>query len=242
MDRLRQDLRYALRNLARSPGFTAVAVITLALGIGANSAIFSAFDAVLLTSLPYAEPERLVRVLEATAWSGNTPLSAAEIRLLEENGKSLESIAAFDRVAFDVAGGERPERLSGARVSASYFPMLGVEPHLGRLFVADEAAPGRADVALLSYGLWQRRFGGDRDILGRRLTLHWNASFGPARKLGATFTVVGVLPPATSTPTGRSTSGCPSSTTPRTARATTTTSSPSPGWPPASASRTRWPN
>ena len=202
MDRLRQDLRYTFRNLSRSPGFTAVVVITLALGIGANSTIFSTLDTVLLTPLPYADPDRLVRVLETTAWSGNTPFSAAEFLHLQQNSRSLETIAAFDQVDFHHVTGQRPERLPGALVSVNFFQMLGIKPHLGRLFGTDEGQVGRNRVAVVSHGFWQRRLGADPEVLGRELKMRWNASFGPSRQLDEVFTVIGVLPPDYVGPSG----------------------------------------
>ena len=179
------DLRYAIRLQRKNPGFTIVAVIALALGIGANTAIFSVVNTVLLQPLPYKDPERLVMVWEEATKSGypqDTP-TAANYRDWRDQNQSFEGMAAVDETSFNLTGSGDPERLEGRRVSTSLFPLLGVEPQLGRFFAAAEDQPGSERVVLLSYSLWQRRFGGDTGIVGKTLTLN-----------GAGYTVVGVMP------------------------------------------------
>ena len=180
-----QDLRYALRMLLKNPAFTIVAVIALALGIGANTAIFSVVNTVLLRPLPYKDPERLVMVWEDASKHGyprDTPAAANFVDWRDQN-QVFEGMAAIADESFNLTGAGDPERLEGRRVSANLFPMLGVEPQIGRVFSAAEDQPGSQRVVLLSYGLWQRRFGGDPSIVGKPLTLN-----------GESHTVVGVMP------------------------------------------------
>jgi predicted permease len=184
MDTLIQDLRYAIRTLLKSPGFTLVAVLTLALGIGANTAIFSVLYGVLLRPLPYPEPARLVGFAQVYQGSrSERNVDFRQFRFLQDNSRVFESAAASTGLGFDVFTGAQADHVDGLRVSADYFRVLGVSPALGRAFSADEDQPGGAQVAILSYGYWQRRFGGYRGIVGRSITLD-----------GAPFTVVGVMP------------------------------------------------
>ncbi|HEU4507784.1 MAG TPA: ABC transporter permease [Pyrinomonadaceae bacterium] len=179
------DMRFALRMLLKNPGFTVVTVIALALGIGANTAIFSVVNTVLLRPLPYKDPERLVMVWEDASKTGHprdTPSAANYIDWRDQN-QAFEGMAATTSDSFNLTGAGEPERLAGMRVSANLFPLLGVEPHVGRVFTAAEDQPGSHRVVLLSYGLWQRRFGGDRNIAGKPVTLN-----------GETYQVVGVMP------------------------------------------------
>lgn len=179
------DLRYGLRMLVKNPGFTAVAVIALALGIGANTAIFSVVNTVLLRQLPYKDPERLVMVFEDSSKHGHprdTPTVANYIDWRDQN-QVFESIAAITDATFNLTGIGDPERILGYRVSASLFPMLGVSPQLGRFFTPDEDQAGANRVAIMSHSLWQRRFGGDPNIIGKALTLN-----------GRSVTVVGIMP------------------------------------------------
>ncbi|MGH9777491.1 MAG: ABC transporter permease [Candidatus Acidiferrales bacterium] len=186
METLWQDLRYGARQLLRSPGFTAVAVLTLALGIGANTAIFSVANAVLLQPLPYKEPDRLVRLWESNP-GRNWPFfsaSAPNFNDWVQQNQSFEPLAATEGDTFNLTGDGEPERLLGRRVTGNFFPLLGVEPALGRNFTPEEDQPGSARVVILSHGLWQRRFGADPRVLGRALRLD-----------GEPYEVVGVLPP-----------------------------------------------
>ena len=179
------DLRYALRMQFKNPGFTIVAVIALALGIGANTAIFSVVNTVLLRPLPYKDPEQLVMVWEDASKHGyprDTPAAANYVDWRDQN-QVFEGMAAIADESFNLTGAGDPERLEGRRVSANLFPMLGVEPQIGRVFSAAEDQPGSNRVVLLSYGVWQRRFGADPGIVGQALTLN-----------GESHIVVGVMP------------------------------------------------
>jgi putative ABC transport system permease protein len=180
-----QDLRYAGRMQFKNPGFTIVAVIALALGIGANTAIFSVVNSVLLRPLPYKDPERLVMVWEDATHQGypqETPAAANFVDWRDQN-TVFEGMAAIADESFNLTGAGDPERLEGRRVSANLFPLLGVDPHIGRTFTSDEDKPGANKVAVMSHALWQRRFGGDNNILGKPLTLN-----------GEPYIVVGVMP------------------------------------------------
>jgi putative ABC transport system permease protein len=177
---LTQDLRYGLRTMRRSPGFAAVAVFTLALGIGANTAIFSVVNAVLLRPLPYRDPARLVTVLH----DGWKPVAPANFLDWREQSRSFESIAAAQLWSLTLTGLDRPEQLDVLQTSAEMFQVLGVDAALGRTYGAGEDQPGREQVVVLSHGFWQRRFGGATDVVGRQVTLD-----------GEPYTVVGVMPP-----------------------------------------------
>lgn len=182
---LMHDVRYAARLQRKNPGFTIVAVIALALGIGANTAIFSVVNTILLRPLPYKDPERLVMVWEDATRHGyprDTPAAANFVDWRDQN-QVFEGMAAIDDTSFNLTGSGDPERLEGRRVSANMFPLLGVEPQLGRVFTAAEDQPGAQRVVLLSFALWQRRFGGDSGIVGQSLTLN-----------GESHVVVGVMP------------------------------------------------
>ncbi len=179
-----QDLRYGLRMLIRSPSFTIIAVLALALGIGANSAIFSVVNTVLLRPLPYKNPDALMMVWEEATHLGfpdNTPSPANFLDWREQN-TVFEGMAAMAQRSFNLTGVGEPERYDGRRVSANLFTILGVEPILGRTFRPEEDQPG-ARVVILSHGVWQRRFGADPGIIGRPLTLN-----------GESYTVIGVMP------------------------------------------------
>lgn len=186
IDTLAQDLRYALRTLRAAPGFTAAVVLTLALGIGANTAMFSVVNAVLLRPLPYDQPDRLVRIFETPPGRPDELRSIAHPTLDEwDLGlRSFEGVALFGPTTLALATEERPEQLSGATVSAAFFSILRATPALGRVFTPEEYRPGGPRALVLSDGLWRRRFGADRDILGKSLTLD-----------GTPFTVVGVMAP-----------------------------------------------
>jgi putative ABC transport system permease protein len=187
MDRLRQDLRFAWRSLRTNPGFTVVALLTVALGIGVNTAIFSVVYGVLLRPLPYVEPDDLVTVWEnhelrdgpVAEWTGR-----ATFKDWRERNNTFEGMAAVTGWGPNLTGSDRPEVLVGAAVSPGYFSILGANTLEGRTFLAEEETPGNTDVVVLSHDLWQRRFGSDPDILGRSLTLNGQAN-----------TVVGILQP-----------------------------------------------
>ena len=182
MHHLRHDIQYATRRLFKAPGFTAIAVITLALGIGANSAIFSVVNGVLLKPLPYPEPERLVGVYHVS--DGNrTTMSGPNFSDVARLATSFENAAAVATTRMILTGAGEPARLPVARVSASLFNVLRVRPALGRAFNADENTPGRTKLVILSDGLWQQRFGGDPGVIGRGIMLD-----------GVSREVVGVMP------------------------------------------------
>ena len=185
-DEMFQDLRYGARMLLKNPGFTLVAVLTLALGIGANTAIFSVVNATMLRPLPYSEPERLVQVWEtkprANRWSDW--VSYPDFRDWREQNTVFDEIGACRTLAFNLTGGDSPESLPGAYVSASLFTVLGVKPILGRTFLAEEDRPGANRVAVISHGLWQRRFGADPGLIGKTIQVD-----------GESHVVVGIMPP-----------------------------------------------
>jgi putative ABC transport system permease protein len=185
LETLWQDLRYGARMFLKQPGFTLIAVLTLALGIGANTAIFSVVNAVLLRPLPYAEPERLAQVYEANAQQGYDRFAFSLANFVDHRDQQtgFEQMAAYFRRDANLTGAGEPERVQVAVVSASFFPLLRVQPLLGRGFLTEEETPGKHRVAVLSYGLWQRRFGADPRILNQPVTLSGNV-----------YTVVGVLP------------------------------------------------
>jgi putative ABC transport system permease protein len=185
MDVLLKDIRYGVRTLLNKPGFTAVAVITLALGIGANTAIFSVVNGVLIRPLPFSEPDRLVWVwgrVNNTARSSVSPLDFLDYR---EQNSAFEQFAAHISipVSFNLTGGGEPERLASAVVTGNYFDVLGVTPRLGRTFELENEKPGRDQVVLLSWALWQRRFGADPSIVNKHITLD-----------GKSYQVLGVMP------------------------------------------------
>ena len=185
MNTLTQDVRYALRGLAKSPGFTAVAITTLALGIGANTAIFSVVHAVLLKRLPYPEPDRLVVMRERHIHHCCTGVAWPTFLDWREQSHSFQGLAGFRTDHVMLSGVGEPEMLRSAQVSAEFFPLLGARPALGRFFDAADDRPGAPPTAVLSYGQWKRRFGGDPSVVGRAIDLD-----------AVPHTIVGVLPPA----------------------------------------------
>ena len=179
-----RDVRFALRTLAKSPGFTTVAVLTLALGIGANTAIFSVVEAVVLRPLPYKHPSSLVMVKESIPLAGPEPIPvcAPDVIQFQRQNQVFEAVAAFRGGQFDLAGVGEPERITAERVNANLFSLLGVQPMLGRTFATQEDQPGQS-LAILSYALWHRRFGADPGVIGRTVTLDRQP-----------YTVIGVMP------------------------------------------------
>ncbi|MEK6281441.1 MAG: ABC transporter permease [Acidobacteriota bacterium] len=191
---LGQDLRYGARMLLKNPGFSLIAIITLALGIGANTAIFSAVNAVLFRALPYKEPDRLVQIFQRFRPQQNMdrmPVAPANFFDWQAEQQSIEAFAAFRLSNFNLSGDNNPERVRAALASANLFAVLGVEPDLGRTFQAGDDAAGSEPVAVLSNNLWQRRFGGDRSIIGRTI-----------RANNKQYTVIGVMPPGFRFPIG----------------------------------------
>jgi putative ABC transport system permease protein len=186
MESLWQDLRFGARMLRKQPGFTFVAVLTLALGIGATTAIFSVVSAVLLRPLPFAQPERLVRLWESHPPTQLPQFSVAFPNFLDwrQQNQVFTHLAAFREDGFNLQTGEEPHRVNGARVTVDFFNVLGMQPAQGRAFSAAEDTPGGERVVIVSHALWQQTFGGDPHLLGRQLKLD-----------GQAHTVVGVMPP-----------------------------------------------
>ena len=184
-----QDVRYAIRQLWASPAFTIVILLTLALSIGANSAIFSVINGVLLKRLPYEQPERLVRIFLSSSSYPKFPLNPFDFRDFRARNQSFESMAAFTRGDVQLSGSGEPVRLNGFGITSGYFHVLGLRPELGREFDQAEEIPGNGLQVILSDRMWRTRFGADPNVTGRKITLNMQA-----------FTVVGVMPAGTAHP------------------------------------------
>jgi putative ABC transport system permease protein len=184
MNSLIQDLKYSIRTLAKSPGFTSVAILTLALGIGANTAIFSVVNAVLLRPLPFKNPAQLILMRETYKQVGNVSVSYPDFLDWRQQSRSFASMAVINNVGFNLSGVAQPENIGGYAVSPNFLALVGVHPVLGRDFLPSEEKPGTAPVVLLSYQLWQSHLGGDPGVVGRSITLD-----------GRSFSIVGILPP-----------------------------------------------
>ena len=184
MRTLARNLRYALRGLKKNPGFTAVAVLTLALGIGANTAMFSIINAVLLRPLPYREPQNLVLLSEHWPQFPRLSLSYLNYKDWRDQSRSFEAMGAVRNFVLTMTGMEEAERIPAQNVTASLFDLLGVRPELGRPFAGAEDKPGAPPVALISHSLWQRRFSSSRDVLGKTITLD-----------NQSYSIIGVMPP-----------------------------------------------
>ena len=182
MNTLWQDLNYGLRMLLKHPGVTAIAVLTLALGIGANTAIFSVVNAVLLNPLPYKEPDRHVSLWENVPGHGRWRVAPANFFDWKNQNTVFQDVVAFGASTLTLTGDGEPEQLVGARISAGYFAVVGVDPILGRAFLPEEYESGKGQVVILSQAFWQRRYGGDKNIINRNITLD-----------GAPYTVIGVM-------------------------------------------------
>src|SRR3954470_21724433 len=185
MGNLLQDMRYSFRMLWKSPGFTLIAVAALALGIGANTALFSVVNATLLKPLPYQRADRLVMV-----WEHNRPrnkdrnvVSPTNFLDWQEQSTAFEQMAAFYDARFNLTGEGEPEEIPAQVATGNLFTLLGADAALGRTFTSEDAEPGHDRVVVLSYGLWQRRFGGARDCIGKTLALD-----------GQSATIIGVMP------------------------------------------------
>jgi len=186
MDVVWKNLVYSVRMLLKRPSLTVVSIVAIGLGIGANTAIFSVVNTVLLQPLPYEHPEQLLTVASEQrnqALDGRGTFSVPDFLDVQKSATTLEYVAVYQGSGTMITEGGEPERVLGAAVSADYFPLLRVKPVLGRVFTRDEDKPGAAPVIVLSYGLWQRRFGGDPNILGREINL------------GGKATVIGIMPP-----------------------------------------------
>ncbi|HKV97640.1 MAG TPA: ABC transporter permease, partial [Gammaproteobacteria bacterium] len=189
MRTLLQDVRYALRVLAKSPGFTAIAILTLALGIGANTAIFSVIDSVLLKPLPFKNPAQLVSLRETESAPGAFPLDGADYLDWQAQNTTFSSMSLYSYMSFASAvsnsagGGDLPEAAAAISTQANFFDTLGVQPLIGRTFAKGEDAAGKDHEVILSYGFWQRRLGGKPDALGKTVQLN-----------GEPYTIIGVMP------------------------------------------------
>jgi len=184
METLIKDIRYGIRSLAKRPAFTAIAILTLALGIGASTAIFSVVDGVLLRPLPYPQPEEIVQLREVSVRGAQAPFTEPNFVDIRTRSHALETVAQYNAYLTIVTGASEPVRAMTATVSADFFKVLGVNPLVGRLFTAEESKPGGAPVAVVSYGFWQRLLGGRSDLSGTSLRL-----------MDHSMTVVGVMPP-----------------------------------------------
>jgi hypothetical protein len=184
MESFWQDVRYGLKLLAQRPAFTLVAVITLALGIGANSAIFSVVNGLLLRPLPYVDSERLAIIWTHSPGanvSQDWP-SPGQYSAIKNQNSVFEELAIAQGGNANIIGDAAPERIGAVWSSSAMFSLLGLKPVLGRVFIPDDDAPGKGQAAILSYGLWQRRFGGDSNVIDRSITLD-----------GESYTIVGVM-------------------------------------------------
>src|SRR5947207_7356985 len=183
LETLWQDIRYGARMLRKNPGFTTVAVLTLAFGIGANTAIFSVVNGVLLRPLPYREPGQLVQLGIDRSGKASTLIGSDTFVEVKAQSQSLARIAAYSGGDMTLTGAGPAERIVSGAVTADFFPLLGVQPALGRNFTQEEDTPNGPRAAILGHGLWQSRFGGDANVLGRTITLNQQS-----------YTVVGILP------------------------------------------------
>src|SRR5687768_17316587 len=183
MHTLWQDLRYGGRMLLKNPGITFVVILALALGIGANTAIFSVVDAVLLRPLPYAESDRLVFLNETNKAMDEMSISYPNFADWRNQNQVFEKIGVYNRASYNLTGVDEAERVITGQVSADLFAALRATPAMGRVFTNDEDKPGASPVVVLSHPLWQRRFGGQANILNQQITLN-----------GKSYTVIGIMP------------------------------------------------
>jgi len=183
MEAFVKDLRYCLRMMAQNPAWTAVAVVTLALGIGANTTLFSVVNGVLLNPLPYPQPDRLIALYSRTADSPRWSISYPNFLDWVRDNRSFSALAGYRSEDYNLTGMGEPERLPGEMVSATFFLLLGVKPALGRMFLPEEDQVGGRPVVLISDGLWKRKFGSAPDAVGKTVTLN-----------GEGYTIVGVIP------------------------------------------------
>src|SRR5450755_520906 len=186
METFWMDLKHAFRMLRQSPGFTATAISALELGIGANTAIFSVVNTVLLKPLAFPEPDRIVTLLTSNPQGSFPGASIPKYNAWRHQTKVLEDVSAYDPggPGLNLSGGDHPEQLKGIHVSYEFFHLFGAQPAIGRTFTAEEDRPKGGNVIVLSNGLWQRRFGSDPGIVGKAITLG-----------GESYTVIGVLAP-----------------------------------------------
>jgi predicted permease len=183
METLLQDLKYGIRLLVKSRSFAVMAILTLALGIAANCSIFSVVNAVLLRQLPFKDPDRLIWIWATRVDRDKAFFSIPNFIDYRDQNRSLDQIAAFTNWGANLTGGEESERLTGVRITPNAFQMLGVDATVGRALLPEDASPGSQRVVVISHGLWQRRFGADRDLIGTKIILN-----------GDSYTLIGVLP------------------------------------------------
>ena len=185
MESLITDIRYGIRSLLQQPGFTVIAVVTLTLGIGANTAIFSVVNTLLLRPLPFTDPDRLVQVWEANIKRGQNTMDVSYPNFADwrDQNQVFEQIAAYTDRTFNLTGTAEPEQVQGAIVSPSLFPLLGIKPMLGRVLLPEEDHPNKVFSVVMSERLWRRRFNSDPQIIGQTIRLN-----------SESFTVVGVVP------------------------------------------------
>src|SRR6185503_4650133 len=183
METFLQDLRFGARTLARNPGFACIAVLTLALGVGANAAIFSVVNAVLLRPLPWSDPDRAVMIWSRWSAFDKTWVSDGEVNDYRRESRTLADVAAWDDGQVNLTGDGEPERVAYGSVTANLFSVLGAAPLKGRVFTAGEDVPNGPKLVILGFGLWQRRYAGEPNIVGRVIHID-----------GAPYEVVGVMP------------------------------------------------
>ena len=193
MESLLRDLKFSARSLLKRPALTIIAIVTLAIGIGANSAIFSVVNALLIKPLPFPDLDRVVAIWEKQPSRGVERNEASVPNFLDWRAQNhtFEQIGVYGWWSANLTGNDSPERIQGFQVTANFLDVLGVKPMLGRAFAVDEDQPGKDAVAILTYGLWQRRFGGDPGIVNKSITLN-----------GVTRTVIGVMPEGFNYPRG----------------------------------------
>ena len=184
---LLQDLRYGARMLLKSPGFTSIAVMTLALGIGANTAVFSLVNSILLRQLPFRQPEQLVRVYSRRPAPGKYSFTLPDFIDYRDQNQSLSGIAAYASWSANLTDQGEPEQLQGLRISDNAFELLGVEAVAGRALAPGDDAPGQQHVAVLSHGLWRRRFGADPQLVGKTADPQWRELYCGGRLAAAVF-------------------------------------------------------
>src|SRR5688572_9871267 len=183
METFLQDLRFGVRTLGRTPGFASVAVLTLALGVGANAAIFSVVNAVLLRPLPWSDPDRAVMIWSRWTAFDKTWVSDGEVNGYRRQSRTLADVAAWADGQVNLTGDGEPERVAAGSVTANLFSVLGVSPIRGRVFTPQEDVPNGPKVVILGYGLWQRRYAADPSIVGRSIQINSTA-----------YEVVGIMP------------------------------------------------
>src|SRR5882724_10823042 len=193
MDALLRDLKFSVRSLMKRPGLTVIAIVTLAIGIGANSAIFSVVNALLLKPLPFPDPDRIVALWDKVPSRGveRNEVSIANYVDWRAQNKTLEQLGLYSWWSTNLTGSDSPERVQGFQVTTNFLDVLGTKPLLGRGFSAEEEQPGKDAVALLTYNLWQRRFGADPNIVNKTISTN-----------GINRTVIGVMPPDFNYPKG----------------------------------------